>query len=129
MTVTVPMNEFMWNMEAKGYTTSARELTLNGSPVQYDIDMYGDPIQRKCYADTHMADLRTEYGIYTFWGGFVIMFNPYDGPSQQQNDGKMLVGIDNLRIVPNDGNGAIYPKTGWGQPSQHFYDAPCTNRR
>ena len=126
MTVAVPFDEFKWNLEARNYITSAQNLT-SGSLVESDYAMFGDEVNQLpyyAYKTNGTTALTDEDKLGDIWGGLTIQVNPYDGSANSDNDAKMIFAIDNIRIVPNDGNGAVYPKLKWGTPSQHFYDNP-----
>lgn len=116
MTVTVPLEEFKWNLYRAKYDAFAKELTENkpGVPEYLYGDLKG---KHRDYCYINRADI--EYPEK--FGGFCVTYDPADqiAPSH-----KFLIAIDNVRIVPYDGNGAIYPKLKYGVPSQHFYSAP-----
>jgi len=50
-----------------------------------------------------------------------IVFGQSDQPNQSSHP---FIAVDNLRIVPKDNNGAVYPMLKWGQPTRDFYISP-----
>ncbi len=148
MTVTIPMSEFIWNIAGKNFTTSAQNFIEStwANFTEADVKaMYGD-WQTDAYANAnpstsanptnHLSytkaygteamvpeDGESEPGV--IYGGFYISVNPYDNGYNSGNS--FIACIDNLRIVPNDGNGAIYPKIKYGKASQHYYISPRTS--
>ncbi len=128
MTVQIPMSEFMWAFSAGNYLTSAQNFSEGNFSNESDKDFFGDPINKSSYVSKYMGKMQDEDDLYALFGGFGISFNPYDGGSNTSAANKNAhFAIDNIRIVPNDGNGAYYPKLGWGVPKQHYFEAPRKN--
>lgn len=121
MTVTIPMSEFMWNVTNGNYIVSAHKFSEGDFSNEADQQFFGDPVNHLPYVEKYSSRLTNDDDLSDYFGGFAITFNPYDGPRNSQ---KTKFAIDNIRIVPNDGNGAIYPKLKYGIPSQHYYMAP-----
>lgn len=123
MTVTVPMSEFMWDFWKGNYLASAKEFSEGDFQDELSAQFLGDPKNHEDYV-THFSNKMTnDDDLYEYFGGFAISFNPYDGPKNDDIT-EAHFAIDNIRIVPNDGNGAIYPKLKFGRPEQHFHLAP-----
>ena len=116
------MDEFMWNFSNGNYITSAQNFTEGKFDGESDQPFFGDPTHVS-YVQKYQSKLSDDDELYEFFGGFAISFNPYDGPQNSGNKNSHFA-IDNIRIVPNDGNGAYYPKLGWGVPRQHYFEAP-----
>ena len=53
--------------------------------------------------------------------GIGIVFGETDQPNKSS---RPFIAVDNLRIVPKDNNGAVYPLLKWGQPTRDFYRSP-----
>lgn len=125
MTVQVPMSEFMWNFANGNYITSAQNFTEGNFGNDSDKDFFGDPTNKLGYVTKFADRLSDDDDLYDNFGGFNMSFNPYDGNQNTSAVNKNAhFAIDNIRIVPNDGNGAYYPKLGWGTPKQHYFEAP-----
>lgn len=124
MTVQIPMDEFFWNLQEGNYITSAQNFTEGNFGNDSDQKYFGDKVNRKKYHERYGVELN-EDALYDYYGGFAISMNPYDAAQNattKNMDAHFT--IDNIRIVPNDGNGAYYPKLGWGVPKQHYFEAP-----
>ena len=50
-----------------------------------------------------------------------IVFGQTDQPNESSHP---FIAVDNLRIVPKDNNGAVYPMLKWGKPTRDFYICP-----
>lgn len=105
MTVSVPLEEFLWNSELRDLlcapdTRCDKEDVAWGNP---------DRIPYCAYYGGAMTPL--------VWGGIAILSNPY---ASGGNIGKGAMAIDNVRLVPDDKNGAFYPKFGFGVPKRAF---------
>lgn len=127
MTVTIPMSEFMWNTAHGNYITSAHSFYEGNFSNEWDQQFFGDPknhlsyAEKYYYVEKYLSNLTSEEGLLSYFGGFGILFDPYEYTQQPRNP---KFAIDNIRIVPDDGNGAIYPKLKYGKPSQHYYLEP-----
>lgn len=109
MTVSVPMSEFLWNAENRNAYTSPENNCANEDAA------WGNA-QRRPYCSVF------EFFDEENWNGITISLNEYDCGGHYTKNGYMA--IDNLRIVPDDGNGAYYRKGDWGDPVRHYFDAP-----
>lgn len=129
MTVTVPFTEFLWNFATMNYVSMAQNFVNSKWDAEGDVDgVYGDGAFRPGMGlnPTSHWDYVTFNNDLTdpeYWSMFYIIYDSYDAAKA---DDEFLYCIDNVRIVKYDGNGAIYPKTGYGVPSQSFTDAPRT---
>jgi len=125
MTVQIPMDEFIWNFQNGNYITSAQNFTEGKFDNESDKQFFGDGITRASYVSKFQSFLTKEDNMFEKFSAFAVSFNPYDGPQNASSENKNShFSIDNIRIVPNDGNGAYYPKLGWGVPKQHYFEAP-----
>lgn len=123
MTVAVPMSEFVWNLYDNNYLTIP-EVVGQGWEIPEDMaGVYA--AGGKSYAEVNASKVATPDDLFDAWGGLQLLVNNYDFGSSG-NGKKGTLAVDNVRIVPNDGNGAIYPKAGFGVPSQHYELAPRT---
>lgn len=122
MTVTIPMEELRYNFMAKAYHCAPENdrKILDGSDDVYSaygdnknglpfFDLYGD------YAGKLMTKKVKPIS------GIAIIYDMYDEPN---NDSEPLIAVDNLRIVPKDNNGGVWPMFNWGMPTREFNTAP-----
>jgi hypothetical protein len=130
MTVTVPLDEFIWNIALKTYITDAQNLAGNKyADITDASDLYGDglndgnPYSHQNYVSYIQTKGIGAEDLFMYLGGFSIVCGSSDQPA---TDGSFIFAIDNVRIVPQDGNGAVYRKLDWGKPYQHYIDAPLT---
>lgn len=123
MTVTIPLSEFFFNASNMSYGSSYANVIKGDFSNGEDYKILGDPasaasfVSKRTYPEVYSDPEDTEA-----YGGFVIGFTPNDGGDTGHTD--FAIGIDNIRIVPNDGNGAYYPALGFGKPTRDFYEAP-----
>ncbi len=122
MTIQVPMDEFIWSFRNGKYITSAQNFTEGNFDIESDQQFFGDPTHVS-YVQKYQNKLADDEDLYEFFGGFAFSFNNIDAPENSESKNSHFA-IDNIRIVPNDGNGAYYPKLGWGVPRQHYFEAP-----
>jgi hypothetical protein len=124
MTVQIPMSELLWNLESMNYATCAQNFT-EGNITDEALKCFANS-DMKSYVSKHIVDWASDDAIFDRYGGLAIVVNEWDFPnynkSKTNNDSHFT--IDNVRIVPNDGNGACYPKLKWGTPQQHYFEAP-----
>lgn len=107
MTVSLPMSEFLWNAATNNAYTSPHDGCATVA------DAWGSPDKLPyCAAFPEIANYN--------YGGLSILWCSYDSP----HTNKGIMAIDNVRIVPDDGNGAYYSKIKYGVPERHYYDAP-----
>lgn len=106
MTVSVPLSEFLWNSESRDIlcapdTKCESESAAWGheSHNPYCAVYGGNPSDR------------------AKWGGLGFLSNPYSSGS---HIGKGAMAVDNIRLVPDDKNGAYFPKFGFGVPERSF---------
>lgn len=123
MTVTIPLSEVFFSASNLAYGSSYENVSKGDFSNGDDYKILGDPANSKSFVSK-----RTYPEVYTdpedteAYGGFIIGVSPNDGGDESHND--FAIGFDNIRIVPNDGNGAIYPALKYGVPERHYYDAP-----
>ncbi len=123
LTITVPFSEFRYNFTAKNYYCSAQNdrKIIDGSDSEYAA--FGDPDDGLPYLDLIGEDfignmLSNKVKPIANIG---IEFGNADQPN---TNNEPLIGVDNLRIVPSDNNGGVWPLFKWGQPLRDFYVAP-----
>lgn len=124
LTITIPMDEIRYNFTAKDYFCSAqndRKIT-DGSDVEYAG--FGDSenglplLEHPDYAKlAKILDGNRVKNIQSL--GF-----EFGNADQPNKEGRPLIAVDNLRVVPADNNGGVYPLLKWGQPTRDFYLNP-----
>lgn len=123
MTVCIPFSEFIFNASAMSYGSSYANLIKGDFSKDKDYTILADPanvegyVSKRSYSEYYSNPQHPK-----FWGGLVLGFTPNDGGDAGHLD--FAMGIDNIRIVPYDGNGAYYPALTYGEPACHFYDKP-----
>ncbi|MBO5800014.1 MAG: hypothetical protein J6R41_08330 [Paludibacteraceae bacterium] len=126
MTVTIPFSEFMFNAEAMSYGSGYQAMLDNNTEAENYWKIFADPdnISSQSYVGSRpKCEGYPEIGGRTKrWHGLILGYTPNDGGNTNNTD--VAVGIDNIRVVPNDENGAFYPALNWGVAKRHFYDAP-----
>lgn len=124
MTITIPMDELGYDFVTKNYYCSAQSdrRIIDGSDDEYVG--YGDKQNGLPFFDlpqtARLASQLLGSKVKSIQGiGFVL------GETDQPNkSSRPFIAVDNLRIVPKDNNGAVYPLLKWGQPTRDFYMAP-----
>jgi hypothetical protein len=106
MTVTIPFSELLWKSKNMSICADASH---NG---QYTNGAWTDYKHHYNYAQLHADPTEVER-----WGGFTINVNEYGSCLRRE---KYKVAMDNIRIVPNDGAGALYLKKDYGVPQRHY---------
>lgn len=126
MTVTIPFSEFIWSLSNKNYVANAQNFA-EGDLGSVAEDTWGDA-SHQSYDKVYAAELANIDKAYDYWGGMIMCFNTYDGPANNDNMmASQVTCFDNIRVVPNDGNGAIYEKLKYGVPTQHYSSKPRTS--
>ena len=106
MTVTIPFSELLWKSKNMSICADASH---NG---QYTNGAWTDYKHHYNYSQLHADPTEVER-----WGGFTVNVNEYGSCLRKE---KYKVAIDNIRIVPNDGAGALYLKKDYGVAQRHF---------
>lgn len=122
MTVTIPFSEFMFNAEAMSYGSGYQAMLDNNTSAENYWKIFADPdnTQNQSYVGSRpKCESYPEIGGRTKrWHGFLLGYTPNDGGNTGNTD--IAVGIDNIRVVPNDENGAFYPALNWGVAKRSF---------
>lgn len=124
MTITIPMEELRYNFATQSYYCSPQtdrrlindpDMEYHGfGDVQNGLPFFDLPQNAKFASQLLGSKVKSIQGI-----GFVL------GETDQPNkSSRPFIAVDNLRIVPKDNNGAVYPLLKWGQPTRDFYMAP-----
>jgi len=123
LTITIPMEELRYDFMAKSYylCNQSDRIITDGSESPYAG--FGDKEKGLPFLDYYGEDL---VGSLTtkkadFIKGIGIMFGYYN---QGNMDNAPLIAVDNLRIVPKNNNGGVYPLIKWGLPERDFYINP-----
>lgn len=119
MTVSIPMSEFVWNAAGMNYLAFASSL-VNGYEIDADnmAKIYTEGGQS--YAQVNAGAITDARELKNKFGSLIMCTGTWDFGQGGENMYKGILAIDNVRLVPNDGNGAVYNKLGFGVPSQHF---------
>ncbi|MDR1730341.1 MAG: glycan-binding surface protein [Prevotellaceae bacterium] len=92
MTVSVPLETFRWNLQAKGINSIMEQKFAVGAGYPYEA---------------------VTYPLSTDWtksmGDFTFMWEPWGASGQV---GSLLCFVDNFRVVPEDGSGVRHGKIG-----------------
>ncbi len=124
MTITIPMEELRYNFTAKSYYCSPQNgrRIVDGSDDEYSG--FGDRENGLSffdyYGEDYVGSLMSNKGTKAIQS-IGIVFGNADQPNTSNEP---LIAVDNLRIVPKDNNGGVYPMLKWGIPSRDFYRAP-----
>lgn len=106
MTVSIPFSELLWKSKNMSICADAAN---NG---KYVNGAWADYKHHYSYAQLHPDPTDVER-----WGGFTINVNEYGSCLHKD---KYKVAIDNIRIVPDDGAGALYLKKDYGVAKRHY---------
>lgn len=124
MTITIPMDELRFDFLSKNYYCAPQTDRRIIDSLDEEYVGYGDkenglpffdlPQNAKFASQLLGSKVKSIQGI-----GFVL------GETDQPNkSSRPFIAVDNLRIVPKDNNGAVYPMLKWGQPTRDFYISP-----
>lgn len=124
MTITIPMEELRYNFMLKGYYCSPQTDRVISDGSDYPYAGFGDndnglpffdlPENAKLASQLLSSEVESIQNIG-------IIFAQTDQPNQSSHP---FIAVDNLRIVPKDNNGAVYPMLKWGQSTRDFYINP-----
>lgn len=122
LTITIPFEEIRHNFSAKNYFCSAQNGRVIYEDGETSYAAFGDDKNGKPFFEAKPKCLTSDRDKNSILGfGFIYGMHDITGPNEA------LIGIDNVRIVPNDNNGAYYPLLSWGSPTRDFYLAPKTS--
>ena len=124
MTITIPMEELRYNFMLKNYYYEAQNNRVNIDGSDYPYAGLGDKenglpffdLQKNAKLASQLLSSEVE-SIQNIG----IIFAQTDQPNQSSHP---FIAVDNLRIVPKDNNGAVYPMLKWGQSTRDFYINP-----
>ena len=123
LTITIPMDELRFNFLAKSYyyapQTDRRIIDSDEEYVGFGDSKNGLPFfdlpkNAKLSSQLLSSTVKSIQGIG-------IVFGQTDQPNESSHP---FIAVDNLRIVPKDNNGGVYPMLKWGQPTRDFYICP-----
>ena len=124
MTITIPMEELRYNFATQSYYCSPQtdrrlindpDMEYHGfGDVQNGLPFFDLPKNAKLASQLLSSEVESIQSIG-------IVFGQSDQPNQSSHP---FIAVDNLRIVPKDNNGAVYPMLKWGQPTRDFYISP-----
>ncbi len=124
MTITIPMEELRYNFATQSYYCSPQtdrrlindpDMEYHGfGDVQNGLPFFDLPKNAKLASKLLSSEVESIQSIG-------IVFGQSDQPNQSSHP---FIAVDNLRIVPKDNNGAVYPMLKWGQPTRDFYISP-----
>lgn len=124
MTITIPMEELRYNFATQSYYCSPQtdrrlindpDMEYHGfGDVQNGLPFFDLPKNAKLASKLLSSEVESIQSIG-------IVFGQDDQPNQSSHP---FIAVDNLRIVPKDNNGAVYPMLKWGQPTRDFYISP-----
>ena len=124
MTITIPMEELRYNFATQSYYCSPQtdrrlindpDMEYHGfGDVQDGLPFFDLPKNAKLASQLLSSEVESIQSIG-------IVFGQSDQPNQSSHP---FIAVDNLRIVPKDNNGAVYPMLKWGQPTRDFYISP-----
>ena len=122
LTITIPFDEVKYDFASASYPHCAQDDRLGVDDEKYKG--FGDKDNGVAFFDQpSIAKLADQVGGTRAKAlrslGFI--FGSDDQPNKDHNP---LIGIDNLRIVPEDGNGGVWPLIKWGQSTRDFYTNP-----
>lgn len=124
MTITIPMDELRYDFISRTYYYEAQNNRVNIDGSDYPYAGLGDKENGLPFFDlpqtARLASQLLGSKVKSIQGiGFVL------GEADQPNkSSRPFIAVDNLRIVPKDNNGAVYPLLKWGQPTRDFYISP-----
>lgn len=127
MTITIPMEELRFDFATCGYTHCYPNRDCSYNDDDFNYVGFGDKENGLPFFDLPKnANLATQLlgskskAIQSIGIEFVYADQP-------NTENEPLIAVDNLRIVPKDNNGGVYPMLKWGVPERDFYIAPVLN--
>lgn len=124
MTITIPMEELRYNFMLRGYYCSPQTDRVITDGSDYPYAGFGDNDNGLPFFDlpenAKLASRLLGSNVEPIQS-IGIIFGQSDQPNQSSHP---FIAVDNLRIVPKDNNGAVYPMLKWGQPTRDFYISP-----
>lgn len=133
MTVTIPMEDLLYNFIEGNYRTNPQDgrRETDGSCPEYKY--FGDsenglPFFEKNNNYVELFDGGTPLDLGDpSVTGLAITLARWDCPIQDTDGRHPYIAVDNVRIVPKDNNGGVWKLTDWGTPTRDFYTKPITS--
>ncbi len=129
ITVAIPMDEIKYNFATKNYISSARNNRVipnpEGDESQYEA--FGDRDGGLPFFDKNATSImsKLQSGKSNPIANVGLLYASYDQPL---SDNEPYIAVDNLRIVPKDENGGVWPMLKWGVPLRSYeenYSTSC----
>lgn len=122
LTITVPLEEIKYDFASASYPHCAQDNRVGVDDEKYKgfgdkengVAFFDQPSISKLASQLLSSEVESIQSIG-------IVFCQDDQPNQSSHP---FIAVDNLRIVPKDNNGAVYPMLKWGQPTRDFYISP-----
>lgn len=122
LTITVPLEEIKYDFASASYPHCAQDNRVGVDDEKYigfgdkenGVAFFDQPSISKLASQLLSSEVESIQSIG-------IVFGQDDQPNQSSHP---FIAVDNLRIVPKDNNGAVYPMLKWGQPTRDFYISP-----
>ncbi len=122
LTITVPLEEIKYDFASASYPHCAQDNRVGVDDEKYKgfgdkengVAFFDQPSISKLASQLLSSEVESIQSIG-------IVFCQDDQPNQSSHP---FIAVDNLRIVPKDNNGAVYPLLKWGQPTRDFYRSP-----
>lgn len=130
MTISVPMEDLLYNFVEGNYRTNPQDgrKVTDGSAAVYKY--FGDNVNgtsffeaNSNYSDLFDAESPADCGNSAATA-FSIILDRWDSPAQDVNGRHPYIAVDNVRITPKDNNGSVWTLLNWGIPTRDFYTAP-----
>lgn len=122
ITVCVPMDEIRYNFAKKNYVASARNgrVIPNPDSGESQFEAFGDSKSGLPFFESK-SDLvgKLKSGRAKDITNVGMLYASYDQPN---SDSEPYISVDNLRIVPKDNNGGVWPMLKWGVPQRSYRD-------
>lgn len=127
MTITIPMEELRFDFATHGYTHCYPNRDCSYNDDDFNYAGFGDKENGLPFFDLPKnANLATQL-LGSKSKAIQSIGIEFGNADQPNPDNEPLIAVDNLRIVPKDNNGGVYPMLKWGVPERDFYIAPVLN--
>lgn len=124
LTICIPMDEIRFNFTAKNYFCSAQNDRRITDGTDAEFAGYGDSENGKAMFDHDSYSKLYDKLLGNRAKNIQSLGFEFGNADQPNTSNEPLIGVDNLRVVPKDNNGGVYPMLKWGQPTRDFYIAP-----
>lgn len=125
LTITIPLDEIKYDFMSAGYPHCAQDNRLGVDDEMYKG--FGDKQEGLAMFDNNTYAKLFDKILGNRAKNIQSIGFEFGNADQPNQEGRPLIAVDNLRIVPSDNNGGVYPLTKWGQPTRDFYIAPVYN--